>query len=332
MPIILKRLLTAVVETRWWVLAFFTGLHLFIAWAVLAALGEAALTNSDFFYYYLTTVTTVGYGDLSPQTLGGKWFAGLWLMAGGIALFTTVLAKIIGMVSGFWRLRLEGYGNYEKVTDATVIIGHEPGRTEKLIAELQADGNDDAPVIVVTVKEAKLPEGVRLVRAARLTDTNALVRAGIKNAARVVVFADNDDLSLSACLAASSLNPDTHMVAYFNDGDTAALARAHCKALETVSANAEELVMRATRDPGASAVLSALVSAADEDGAMFSVQADALGAPLSVTEAQNKLRADRATLMAIQGADGTPRLCMAGDDVIDVGMRVFYVARRRLAG
>lgn len=322
--------MTAVVETRWWVLTLLTALHLFVAWGILAMAGEEALIGDDFFYYYLTTVTTVGYGDLSPATTFGKNFSALWLMAGGIALFTTVLAKIIGMVSSFWRLRVEGYGNYEQIADGTVIIGHSDGRTNRLIKELRADAGEDTPIIVVSMKPAKLPMGVHFVRTDRLTDTAALVRAGVKSAARIVVFADDDDLSLSACLAAAAINPDCHMVAYFHDADTGALARAHCPRLETVSANAEELVMRATRDPGASAVLSTLVSAADDDGALFSLAAASLGSSLSVNEAQAKLRDQRATLIAVQPAGGQPNMCMGGEEMIDPAARIFYVARQRL--
>lgn len=330
--ILLKRLLSAVVETRWWFLLAATLGHIFIGWAVLAALGETDLVGDAYLYYYLTTVTTVGYGDLSPSTEAGRLFGALWLMVGGIGLFTTVLTKIIGAVGSFWRRRLDGYGDYSDLVGATIIIGHRDGRTARLIEEMQADQGRDVPVVVVTSKEkATVPDDVRLVRTLRLTDNDSLVRAGIKHAGRVVVFADDDDLSLSACLAASSANPDVHMVAFFLDADTAGLARAHCQNLETVTANAEELVMRATTDPGSSAVLSTLVSAADNDGALFGVTAAALGAPLSVAAAQEWLRAESASLVAVAPAGAKPMLCMAGEDVIAADATVFYVARKRLA-
>ncbi len=336
MPIILRRLVIATIEAKWWVIALAAALHIVVTWIGLVLLGEEALTGEAFGYYYLTTVTTVGYGDLSPVSEAGRWFAAVWLMVGGIALFTTVLAKVLGAVSAAWRRRVEGYGDYTKLKGHTILVGHEEGRTERLIAELRADdgragGTDEADIVLITAAEAKPLEDVRMVRTQRLADAAALRRAGIEGAERVLVYAEDDDVTLAACLAVASLNPEAHAVAYFDDAETAALARHHCPKLETVFSPAEDLVVRATRDPGASSVLSALVSATDEAGSLYSASGEALGAPCSVGAAQEHLRAQRATLLAISRKGEAPILCMGGDESIRPEDTVFYVAKKRIA-
>ena len=339
MPVIFRRLLVATAEARWWVIALAALVHVAVTWIGLSALSETALTGDAFGYYYLTTVTTVGYGDLSPESPAGRWFAGLWLMVGGIALFTAVLGKAISGVTNLWRRRVEGYGDYAQMTGHTVIIGHEPGRTARLVAELRADdgaagGTDEAEIVLVATAES-LESGApkdeaRLVRTRRLADVASLRRAGIEGADRVVVYAGDDDVTLAACLAVSSVGGHAHTVAYFDDAQTAALARHHCPDLETVSSSAEDLVVRATRDPGASAVLSALVSATDEAGSIYSAGGDAFGAPVTVAALQERLRADRATLLAVAADGEPPALCLEAGREVGREDRVFYVARRRV--
>ena len=338
MPVF-RRLLVACAEARWWVIALAGAVHVMVTWAGLSLLGEAALTGRDFGYYYLTTVTTVGYGDLGPGTTAGRWFVGVWLMVGGIALFTAVLGKAISAVTSTWRRRVEGYGDYAGLKGHTVVIGHEPGRTKRLIAELKADdglagGTDDADVVLVATEEsleAGVPASeVRLVRTRRLADVAALRRAGLAGAERVLVYAEDDDVTLAACLAVSSVGSEAHTVAYFDDAGTAALARHHCPRLETVSSSSEDLVVRATRDPGASAVLSALVSATDSEGSLYSSKGTALGAPCTVAAAQDRLRGERATLLAVRAPGASPALCLGPDDPVGEADTVFYVAQRRV--
>lgn len=43
-------------------------------------------------WYALVTITTVGYGDLAPQTMGGRFIVALPLMALGIGLLGYVLS------------------------------------------------------------------------------------------------------------------------------------------------------------------------------------------------------------------------------------------------
>lgn len=54
------------------------------------------------------TATTVGYGDLSPGTDAGQLVAVLFVVPGGIAIFTALPGKVLAGVSDLWRQRMNG--------------------------------------------------------------------------------------------------------------------------------------------------------------------------------------------------------------------------------
>ena len=67
--------------------------HFAISWAAITLTGGEELAGGGiFWYFYITSATTVGYGDYSPATWGGRLITVAWIMPGGIALFTTIRA------------------------------------------------------------------------------------------------------------------------------------------------------------------------------------------------------------------------------------------------
>ena len=53
---------------------------------------------SEFCYFTVVTITTVGYGDISPSTVGGKWFVCVWALS-GFFLFSYLLGLSVQNVS-----------------------------------------------------------------------------------------------------------------------------------------------------------------------------------------------------------------------------------------
>lgn len=322
----------AVAELHWWVLASAATVHAGLSWLILALDGEAKIVSPvEFFYWYMTTAYTVGYGDLSPQTPAGRIATAIFVFPGAIAIFTTIVAKSLAAVGDFWRRRREGRGDYGRMTDTTVVIGFVPDQTPKMIDELHAEAYGGR-VVLVTRRELSDPdERVLYIRARALTDPAELRRAGVPNARRVAVYTDNDPDTLAAALAVSGINQTAHVVCYFQNHHAADLLRLHCPQVEVIIAPGPELVVRAVQDPGASRVLSALISHLDASVTLYC--AEWRGDRVStIDEAAKRLHAKDATLLAWQAADAAqPSFDVRSQADLPAGARLFYVAQRRLA-
>lgn len=329
-----SKLRRRVAELRWEVLALLLAAHAATTWIGFLFAGEIdLLAPLTFAYFYATTATTVGYGDLSPATELGRMIAVIWLFPGSIAVFTAVLTKTISSVAGVWRRRMQGLGDYSNREGATVLVGYNATRTPRMIEELRlgARGRQDDEIIVMCKEAApNLPDEIPYVRVEALSNREGLKRAGVAAADEVVIYADDDDETLAAALAVQAVAPETtHIVAHFNSEGAAELLKAPCPAIETVVSPSVELVVRAAQDPGASRLFSMLASSAHTDATIYSV---ATSGNQSVQTVREILRNAGATLIAIQGNDHSPSFVV--DDAVELnpGDRLFYIAGGRIAG
>ncbi|MEP3276544.1 MAG: ion channel [Stappiaceae bacterium] len=328
---IVSRLYSHIIELKTWILFAILFGYLFISWALFFLAGEVDLTHdiTNYLYFAATTASTVGYGDLSPQTAAGRLIAAFWFFPGALVIFTAVLGKLTSLLVEGVRRMADGRGNFEHVSDATVVIGYHAERTSRMIDDMIA-GHDDEKVIILmaTGQDINVPDGVKYVRAERLDALASLRRAGIQHARNVLVYADTDAETFNTCLAVRELNEDVHVAAYFGDRDTARRA-GRLAEIETVVSNSTEVLVRAAQDPGASKVLMAL-SSARESSTIYSGPLSEAGS-CNVTKLETQLASVHALLLAVS--------CEKGDDVIfrpfpeTLGSEavIYYVAGDRLA-
>jgi len=326
MAALLRRLYLAASELHPGVLIALLLAHMATSYIALRLAGEADLRPPiAFTYWYATTASTVGYGDLSPQGDAGRLVAAFWVMPGAIALFTTAIARAFAGLSQRWRRRRMGLGDYSAMKGHVVLIGHDPARTPRMVAELAADGRRDV-VLVATEELAGDDPAFRYVRATRLDAPADLARAGVAAAGRVVIYAPSDAETLAATLAVTALNGSAHIVCFLREADTARLIHAHCPAVEVVLTPTVEFVVKALSDPGSSRLLAQLASHTDAGATLYALHAEEDG---GFDEVAARLRRRNALLVASCAAnESTPRFDL--DRRIAVGDRLFYVARDRL--
>lgn len=323
---VLRRLYLAASELHPGVLLALLLGHMATSYALLRWAGEPDLRPPiAFIYWYATTASTVGYGDLSPKGDAGRLLAAFWVMPGAIALFTTAVARAFAGLSHRWRRRRLGLGDFSGMDGHVVLIGHDPARTPRMVAELAADGHRD----IVLVATEELPgddPSFRYVRAASLTAPADLRRAGVAEAGRVVVYAASDAETLAATLAVTALGGGGHVVCFLREADTARLLHAHCPAVEVVLTQTVERVVKALSDPGSSRLLSQLASHTDDGATLYAMQADEGG---GFDEVAARLRRKDAVLVAsCAGGERTPHFDL--DRRIARGDQLFYLAMERV--
>jgi voltage-gated potassium channel len=169
----------------------------------------------DSLYVTAQTVTTVGFGDLTPRTIWGRAFATVFMLVGvGIVLYalTSAVQSIVQseMVATFGRRRLSR--KMSKLRNHFIICG--AGRVgSHLIRSLQ--GSDETFIVIESnaQKVSQLLDfGIAvLVRDATLEES--LIEAGVENAKGLAACLPNDADNVYVVLTARDLNPDIHIVA-----------------------------------------------------------------------------------------------------------------------
>ncbi|MGH9941755.1 MAG: potassium channel family protein [Pyrinomonadaceae bacterium] len=173
------------------------------------------LTLAESLYLTVTTVATVGYGDLHPRTVGGRAFAtGFMLLslgAVGILLSTAVQALVqVELIATFGARRRSRELN--KLKDHYIICG--AGRVgSRIIRDVQRAGES---LIVIESNGLKIPDltdrGVAvLVRDATLEET--LREAGVERARGLAACLPDDADNVYVVLTARGLNERLHIVA-----------------------------------------------------------------------------------------------------------------------
>ena len=186
-----------------------------VVWLV-SGISFSAVEGVDIFtalYWALATMSTVGYGDIAPQTPTGRLIAGLTMVAGIVSFTALVSAGAGRIVENAERKRL-GYIQYRGKRHI-VVIGWTPA-AEAAIKELRMRGFRGDIVLVTekpsaVVREARL-EDVTIIRG-DITRADTLLRADIPHASMVIVSTDDDAKTVLVVLAVKALNPHARIVA-----------------------------------------------------------------------------------------------------------------------
>ena len=175
--------------------------HLLEGWSIL-----------DSLYVTVQTVTTVGFGDVTPRTVLGRVFATLFMMVGvGVVLYalTSTVQTIVHSEL------FAQYGHSRKMSklrDHFIICG--AGRVgSHLIRSLRAV---DGKFLVLETDqkrvEALMDAGISvLLRDATLEES--LIEAGVEHARGIATCLPDDADNVYVVLTARDLNPGIHIVA-----------------------------------------------------------------------------------------------------------------------
>lgn len=148
---------------------------------------ESLLTS---FYFVMTTFSTVGYGDFSPVTAGGRLFTVLMYLL-GIGLLGVVIGKIVDAFTLFRKRKEEGKLAYTN-KNHIIIVGWGK-KTETAVEEILASDSSSEVVIIDTLPTSPIDVSIDRVHYVQgdPSEEETFLKANIKHAKSVIIFSDD---------------------------------------------------------------------------------------------------------------------------------------------
>jgi voltage-gated potassium channel len=342
MFILLRRFLGRVIAQATaitWTALLLIGLVLFGATWIGLALFEAPdapiIQPQNFWWYWIVTATTIGYGDFAAASTGGRLTVLVFNMMGGIGLLGALIGKIAGAAYQMLRRGNLGMTSYDFLRDHAVVFGWHGKATCHVVNMIITDPkySDDVVLVTTELKENPLPGRVSFVRGENLGDLDVLQRSGVATALTILIHGATDDQTLAAAVAVTpKARADAHIVACVNGVHHAELIANVSPRIECVRPLTDELLIRALHDPWSSRIGHEIFSNL-EGQTQFSaaLPADLAGRSFGEVLEHLKRRHDALVLgYAAPGRIGEVVVNPSNDTTLAAGTILYYLARERI--
>lgn len=244
---------------------------------VLAMMLFEGMPAFDGFWLTLTTLLTVGYGDLAAKTFEGRWATILLLYFGGIYTLANFASQWFEWRAdakdrkwrGLWRWQMNDH----------LLILNSPSDNpaayfERLLTQLrQSPRFADCPVLIITrAFERGLPEPLAKLGAAHCTawglNFDALQDASPERARAIAILAKSetepasDSVTFDAITRVRSLSGSVHLVVEcLDDRNRGRMIKAGASAVVRPTRVYPEIMARALAHPGSEKVLEEILDA-----------------------------------------------------------------------
>lgn len=324
---------------RWWSKApWLTLLALLLALYVMGYLmmlwrepaGSPIHSLATYTYFFVITVTTVGFGDVVPVTTAGRLTASV-IAVGGIGAAAVALSSVFASIGNYIKRREKGFLEFD-MKGHIVIFGNRGGETTLLIQRLVADQQSRGTQIVLcsqTTERNPFPDLIEFVRG-ELTSNDVMARACVKDAGKVIIHASTDYESISIALAVKEINPSAPIVVKANDpGKEVDIERVDRRRVVCVRSTDVPMMVREIHNPGITRVFENLLSPEGQD--LRSIQVPA-GKAFNFGRLAHHFREEHGAILIGMRPDGAivtsqGILNPVFDSSVEGGMFLDYISR-----
>ena len=185
------------------------------------------ITVIDALYYATVSVTTTGYGDITPVTDGTRLATALVVTPARVAFLLLLVGTTVELLTSQWRQDIRRRVWRRRLRDHYIICGYGT-KGRGAVEALREDGVPDRRIIAIDIDPAVAEKARRDGIAAVPGDPSrvaTLEEARVRDAAGVVVATDRDATAVLATLTARELNPDARIIAAVREEENAHLLR-----------------------------------------------------------------------------------------------------------
>ncbi|WP_165978061.1 two pore domain potassium channel family protein [Actinomadura darangshiensis] len=283
MPIVLMHLVNRITRRSWRAPALVLLAAFLLGWLLIAVFEEPGAEIRrpyDYVWYFLVSGTTTGYGDLSPETVGGR-IGGVIIIVAGLTAGLMMFAELTLWMGRGRAMQANGRAHLH-VRRHIVMVGYDREGLRAIIDQLRADREfTKTPVVTIfwpgeLAGENPDPDLYDVVA----FDESAYARACLEHARTIVVVGRTDDETVRVMLAVEAYlrragDPPVHLLAGLHDGGRRAeiteALRLVGENIEPVDIDDPAVTAAAIRNPGIAAIYHNLASTLDSDGTLYRV-------------------------------------------------------------
>jgi voltage-gated potassium channel len=330
-PFLLSRLLARLAVLTHWATPL--GLIAFVfvtSWPLMALVepaGSELVQPANYWWYFVVTTATVGYGDFFPRTGWGHVVGG-YIIFGGIATLTTVFTKLAAKLERAKGRRMQGAISVA-ATGHIVLLGYAAGRTERIIGQLH-DENAGRVVLCAWDEVATHPApelGIDFVRG-NLTEERTLRRAGVPTASAVLVDARDDNEALAIAVAVHHVNASLHLVVSLRDLDRTSLLCRIDERVRCVQWHTPRMIVEELTSPGIAEVYAELMTEGGVNTYLAHLP-ESLG-PVRIDTCQTALGRAHGAIVLAARSNGQLLVNPPWGTELPPGAALYYVSAQRL--
>lgn len=297
---------------------------------------EPGISLLNALWWTIVTLTTVGYGDISPVTIGGRIIAVI-IMFFGIGLLGMLSATLASVLveKKFKEERGMTSFNFEN----HIILCEWNHRARGILSEFRVDSKTaNAPIVLIAEIPRKPIDDENLFFIQGSVNDETLKRANLIKASTVVVLGDDrldatarDAKVVLTTLTIESLNPKAYtIVELVDEAHVQHCKRAKADEIIVSSELSSGLISRAALNHGITKVVSELLSAQyGNDLHKLPIPASMIGRPFIEVFTEMKKEHQSIVLALQKGEDGEVISNPPGDHQLEQGDNLIVISDKR---
>ena len=189
--------------------------------------GDHKVTLIDAIYYATVTITTTGYGDITPVEPHARVLNAIVVTPLRIVFLVLLVGTTLEVLANQGRRMFKDGRWRKRMRNHVVVVGFGT-KGKSAVETLEGNGINPAQVVIIdsrpyAISDANL-RGYAAIEG-DATRREILRRAEIIKAREVIITLDRDDSAILVMLTVRQLNPSAHVVVAVREDDNASLLR-----------------------------------------------------------------------------------------------------------